>query len=374
MKHSQFNAPKKLAISFLMVSALSSGASFADTLYFGDGGNLVSYNTGSGNLNFSAASSLQDVFAVGSDGSLFGTDAGSTRLLKASTTNGSLIASYVPSGSVSAFAQSGSQVFMASGSNVYGLQVGSLQLNWQNSLSGSATTLKTGGAGVLYAGGTDGKVSTLNAVTGSFNAIYSTPVSSAISAFSVGKSGQFYAGNQNGNFYSVNASTGATNFSYAANSAINQIAANSTSVFFVDGSNRLNSLDAKTGALQFSYAANGALTQLVLGSGSQIFAAGTDGFIYSFDTKGSLLQTFKTESAVKQLTVGNDGNLYALSGNKIHELNGSNLGLIQTFATASEVSSFALAPVPEPETYAMLLAGLGLMACVVRRRKAQLRA
>jgi hypothetical protein len=72
--------------------------------------------------------------------------------------------------------------------------------------------------------------------------------------------------------------------------------------------------------------------------------------------------------------VGNDGNLYALSGNKIHELNGSNLGLIQTFATATAVSSFALAPVPEPETYAMLLAGLGLVAGVVRRRKAQLRA
>jgi hypothetical protein len=28
-----------------------------------------------------------------------------------------------------------------------------------------------------------------------------------------------------------------------------------------------------------------------------------------------------------------------------------------------------LAPVPEPETYAMLLAGLGVMGAVVRRRK-----
>jgi hypothetical protein len=29
---------------------------------------------------------------------------------------------------------------------------------------------------------------------------------------------------------------------------------------------------------------------------------------------------------------------------------------------------FAAAPVPEPETYAMLLAGLGLMGAMVRRR------
>ncbi|MBK9347843.1 MAG: PEP-CTERM sorting domain-containing protein [Burkholderiales bacterium] len=30
-----------------------------------------------------------------------------------------------------------------------------------------------------------------------------------------------------------------------------------------------------------------------------------------------------------------------------------------------------LAPVPEPETYAMLLAGLGVMGAVARRRKAK---
>ena len=32
--------------------------------------------------------------------------------------------------------------------------------------------------------------------------------------------------------------------------------------------------------------------------------------------------------------------------------------------------NFQAAPVPEPETYAMLLAGLGLMGAVVRRRRA----
>ena len=31
--------------------------------------------------------------------------------------------------------------------------------------------------------------------------------------------------------------------------------------------------------------------------------------------------------------------------------------------------AFLLSPVPEPETYAMLLAGLGLMGAMVRRRK-----
>lgn len=42
-----------------------------------------------------------------------------------------------------------------------------------------------------------------------------------------------------------------------------------------------------------------------------------------------------------------------------------------SFAMDNVVYSAALAPVPEPETYAMLLAGLGLMGAVARRRSAK---
>lgn len=42
-----------------------------------------------------------------------------------------------------------------------------------------------------------------------------------------------------------------------------------------------------------------------------------------------------------------------------------------SFAMDNVVYSAALAPVPEPETYALLLAGLGLMGAVVRRRNAK---
>ena len=44
-------------------------------------------------------------------------------------------------------------------------------------------------------------------------------------------------------------------------------------------------------------------------------------------------------------------------------------------AIANEVSNtttlYSMAPVPEPETYAMLLAGLGLVGFMARRRNAQ---
>lgn len=42
---------------------------------------------------------------------------------------------------------------------------------------------------------------------------------------------------------------------------------------------------------------------------------------------------------------------------------------VQGFATGGS-ESFVTTPIPEPETYAMLLAGLGLMGFVARRRKA----
>jgi hypothetical protein len=48
-------------------------------------------------------------------------------------------------------------------------------------------------------------------------------------------------------------------------------------------------------------------------------------------------------------------------------------GGIHYLAIANEVSNttsvYSLAPVPEPETYAMLLAGLGLLGFTARRRK-----
>ncbi|WP_255034006.1 PEP-CTERM sorting domain-containing protein [Rhodoferax sp. TH121] len=44
---------------------------------------------------------------------------------------------------------------------------------------------------------------------------------------------------------------------------------------------------------------------------------------------------------------------------------------MSSYAMDNVVYSAALAPVPEPETYAMLLAGLGLMGAVVRRRSAK---
>jgi hypothetical protein len=47
-------------------------------------------------------------------------------------------------------------------------------------------------------------------------------------------------------------------------------------------------------------------------------------------------------------------------------------GLDDSYGGSLDKVSFTTAPVPEPETYAMMLAGLGLMGLVARRRKQKL--
>ena len=42
----------------------------------------------------------------------------------------------------------------------------------------------------------------------------------------------------------------------------------------------------------------------------------------------------------------------------------------QIIANASDGHAYLISPIPEPETYAMFLAGLGLMSYIVRRRTA----
>lgn len=63
---------------------------------------------------------------------------------------------------------------------------------------------------------------------------------------------------------------------------------------------------------------------------------------------------------------------YMLSGASLADVNFAQRTLPYTLAeTGATLSgSFTIAAVPEPETYAMLLAGLGLMGAVARRRKA----
>jgi hypothetical protein len=66
----------------------------------------------------------------------------------------------------------------------------------------------------------------------------------------------------------------------------------------------------------------------------------------------------------------NDGKQYSLLAVQDHA-SAAKLGLPSALVEGGQLVVMSAAPVPEPETYAMLIAGLGLMGTIVRRRKAR---
>jgi hypothetical protein len=95
-------------------------------------------------------------------------------------------------------------------------------------------------------------------------------------------------------------------------------------------------------------------------------------FFSAFDSFGSLLETgslFASQSGVTNFALASGGVKTLQFNNSTNGTQSWWFGLAGVRATEDAVS-----PVPEPETYAMLLAGLGLMAGIARRRKKQLAA
>ena len=93
------------------------------------------------------------------------------------------------------------------------------------------------------------------------------------------------------------------------------------------------------------------LTVNSTGGGSQVFTASGMSFPV---TNGS--QSF---SQYVQFT--------GIAGSQITSLSFTNIPSVDAF----EVANFTITPVPEPETYALMLAGLGAMAVFARRRRAE---
>jgi hypothetical protein len=85
---------------------------------------------------------------------------------------------------------------------------------------------------------------------------------------------------------------------------------------------------------------------------------------------GGFTQTFSAMSLGFAVTNGNQSfsqyvQFAGLAGSKITALTFNNAPAIDAFETAN----YSVTPVPEPETYALLLAGLGAVGFVARRRR-----
>lgn len=98
-----------------------------------------------------------------------------------------------------------------------------------------------------------------------------------------------------------------------------------------------------------------------------------------FDSADALLESYTLSVLVNTSQVGLDTSQV---GNKLGEFHGflqstnnvSYMTLSGSYIGAANPETLSVAAVPEPETHALMAAGLGVMAFVSRRRKAAARA
>lgn len=140
---------------------------------------------------------------------------------------------------------------------------------------------------------------------------------------------------------------------------VGEVGGGSFGAYFVDlfGQSWLALSKIDSGKLEFTFYSPSSPAA----NASSLAGLVTVNYAFNASSIGSVtLASFSHSSANPGLTSSFDGvsstgsDNFMLSFNTVH---------------SGDVYLFNLAPVPEPETYAMLLAGLGLMGAVARRRK-----
>jgi hypothetical protein len=163
------------------------------------------------------------------------------------------------------------------------------------------------------------------------------------------------------------ASLGSTAFAADISSAPKALAFVDTSAFFGDAFAMSNA--SNTFADHFTFSVTGSPTNLdaIVSSISRTASVGLDITGLSLYTAGGTLVSSGSSlqtGAIDVWTLKGDG---LAVGNYYVQVNGT---MVSTTSGAFG-GAIMLAPVPEPETYGMMLAGLGLVGFLARRRKMQ---
>lgn len=243
-------------------------------------------------------------------------------------------------------------------------------------LSATAVTA----APIMYVDDSSGRLATVNVETGAVNLIGS--MGTVMTDIAFDPNGQLYGISFSG-LYSINAQTAAASFI-----GNHSISGGNALVFASDGT--LYGAGNSTSSLFTINPITGASTNL----GNTGFASGGDlafsnGHLYLASTANQLVDVNLTNltdtssvggfgvAGVFGLATGDDGVLYAVANNTIYTVDVAT-GLLTnpvdfgghgvSAAFGQSFFSEAVPSIPEPETYAMLLAGLGLVGAMGRRK------
>jgi hypothetical protein len=140
--------------------------------------------------------------------------------------------------------------------------------------------------------------------------------------------------------------------------------------FYYQFSNNASSANGIERFSGYNFSAlNGAPISVFQVSGAfGMFAAGTENSDYADRTDYGVIGFNFIANANSKINPGTTSYTQVIRTNARNYVAG-NFGLLD--GIGDNAAGFAVAAVPEPETYAMMLAGLGLMATIARRRKAK---
>lgn len=192
--------------------------------------------------------------------------------------------------------------------------------------------------------------------------LFNTPTTGVDSAYT------FFTGTQ---VASATTLINNASFNGTANTAVYKTAAG-TLDFYYQFSNNASSVNGVERFTGWDFTALGAgpveVYQTNLASANGLFHAGTENSDYADRTTLGVIGFNFVPNAASKINPGAVSFTQLIHTNATTYVKG-NFGLID--GMADNAAGFAVAAVPEPETYAMMLAGLGLMATIARRRKSK---
>jgi len=247
-------------------------------------------------------------------------------------------------------------------------------------ISGLLAAGSVGAAPVLWVDDSAGRLGKVDVATGTVTMVGNMGVVMTDIAFD--PSGQLY-GISFGSLYRINSTTAVPTLIGSLGTTLNSLVFSSTGTLYAANSN-LYTLNTATGAATLighggaSYSSSGDLAFV----GGNLYLSSTlptSDSLMRLDTATGAATVVGPigHSAVFGLATDNNINLYGVAGTSVYSINtGTGAGSLlvgyggQTLGAANGTAFFSEAapPVPEPQTYALLLAGLGVIGLAARRR------
>lgn len=136
---------------------------------------------------------------------------------------------------------------------------------------------------------------------------------------------------------------------------------------FSNASTSVNGVERFTG-WDFSALGSSVVNVFQTGASNSFFLAGTEASDYADRTGFGVIGFNFIANSHSKINPGTTSLVQVIRTDARHYQRG-NFGLLD--GIGDNATGFAVSAVPEPETYAMMLAGLGLMGAIIRRRKSK---